>query len=35
MYQVNKFFNKENIIVVPNLSYYPRAGIIPKNVIID
>ncbi len=34
-FQVNKFFNKENTIVVPNLSYYPRAGIIPKNVIID
>ncbi len=33
--QINKFFNKENTIIVPNLSYYPRAGIMPKWTITD
>ena len=27
--------NKENVIIVPNLSYYPRATFLPKNTIVD
>jgi DNA (cytosine-5)-methyltransferase 1 len=30
-----KFFNAENVIVAPNLSYYPRATFLPKNTIVD
>ena len=32
---VSKFMNKENVIIVPNLSYYPRATFLPKNTIVD
>jgi len=32
---VAKFLNKENIVIFPNLSYYPRAGFLPKNSIAD
>lgn len=31
----SKFLNKDGIIIVPNLSYYPRAGFLPKNAIAD
>jgi len=33
--QVGKFLNKNNLLIVPNLSYYPRAGFLPKNSIVD
>lgn len=32
---VSKFLNRNNIVIVPNLSYYPRAGFLPKNSIAD
>lgn len=32
---VSKFLNKSNIVIVPNLSYYPRAGFLPKDSIAD
>jgi DNA (cytosine-5)-methyltransferase 1 len=31
---VSKYLNK-NVVIVPNLSYYPRAGLLPKNSITD
>jgi len=34
-FQISKFFNKDDTIIVPNLSYYPRAWIMPKWVITD
>ena len=34
-FTVSKFMNKENVIIVPNLSYYPRAAFLPKNCITD
>jgi len=30
-----KYFNKENVLIVPNLSYYPRGAFLPKNSIVD
>ncbi|MES2971016.1 MAG: DNA cytosine methyltransferase [Patescibacteria group bacterium] len=30
-----KFHNAKNIVVAPNLSYYPRATFLPKNTIVD
>jgi DNA (cytosine-5)-methyltransferase 1 len=30
-----RYFNKERIIVAPNLSYYPRASFLPPNTIVD
>lgn len=30
-----KFYNQGNIVVAPNLSYYPRATFLPKNTIVD
>lgn len=30
-----KFFNQENVVVAPNLSYYPRATFLPKDTIVD
>lgn len=30
-----KYFNKQNVIVAPNLSYYPRATFLPENTIVD
>lgn len=35
LFVVSKFMNKENVIIVPNLSYYPRATFLPKNCITD
>jgi len=32
---VAKFINKENVIMLPNLTYYPRACFLPKNTITD
>jgi len=32
---VAKFLNRNNIVIVPNLSYYPRAGFLPKDCIAD
>jgi len=32
---VSRFLNRNNIVIVPNLSYYPRAGFLPKNSIAD
>lgn len=30
-----KFHNATNVVVAPNLSYYPRATFLPKNTIVD
>lgn len=30
-----KYFNKKDIIVAPNLSYYPRATFLPPNTVVD
>lgn len=30
-----EYFNNENVIVAPNLSYYPRASLLPRNSIVD
>lgn len=35
LFAVSKFMNKDNVIIVPNLSYYPRAAFLPKNCITD
>jgi len=32
---VAKFINRENVVMVPNLTYYPRASFLPKNTITD
>ncbi|WP_233862596.1 DNA cytosine methyltransferase [Tenacibaculum piscium] len=32
---VSKFHNKNNIVMIPNLTYYPRASFLPKNTITD
>jgi DNA (cytosine-5)-methyltransferase 1 len=32
---VNKFLNNEDIVLVPNLTYYPRACFMPPNCITD
>jgi DNA (cytosine-5)-methyltransferase 1 len=32
---ISKFFNKENSILVPNLTYAPRASFLPDNTIVD
>jgi DNA (cytosine-5)-methyltransferase 1 len=32
---VAKFLNQENVVMVPNLTYYPRASFLPKNTITD
>jgi len=32
---VSKFLNRDKVVIVPNLSYYPRAGFLPKNSIAD
>lgn len=29
------YFNKENVLVAPNLSYYPRVALLPKNSVVD
>ncbi|MBV7441211.1 DNA cytosine methyltransferase [Weeksellaceae bacterium TAE3-ERU29] len=32
---VSKFYNKSNVVMIPNLTYYPRASFLPKNTITD
>jgi DNA (cytosine-5)-methyltransferase 1 len=32
---VSKFLNQNDIVLVPNLTYYPRATFLPKNTITD
>ena len=32
---VAKFLNQDNVVMVPNLTYYPRASFLPKNTIVD
>lgn len=32
---VAKFLNREHVVMVPNLTYYPRASFLPKNTITD
>ncbi len=32
---VAKFLNREDVVMVPNLTYYPRASFLPKNAITD
>ena len=34
-FSVKKFFNNDNLILVPNLTYNPRACFLPKNTITD
>lgn len=34
-FAVSKFLNKQDIIAIPNLTYYPRATFLPKNTIAD
>ena len=34
-FAISKYLNKEKIVCVPNLSYYPRACFLPKNCITD
>ena len=34
-FAVSKFLNKNNIVLVPNLTYNPRATFLPKNAITD
>ncbi len=31
----HRYFNESNVIVAPNLSYYPRATFLPRNSIVD
>ena len=32
---VSKYLNEKNIVLIPNLTYYPRATFLPKNSIVD
>ncbi len=32
---VAKFLNRKNVVMIPNLTYYPRACFLPKNTIAD
>ena len=32
---VSKFLNKKNVVMVPNLTYYPRATFLPSDTIVD
>jgi len=32
---VAKFLNRDNVVMIPNLTYYPRASFLPKNTITD
>lgn len=34
-FSVGRFYNLENVIAVPNLTYYPRATFLPENCIAD
>lgn len=32
---VAKFLNRHDVVMIPNLTYYPRASFLPKNTITD
>ena len=32
---VSKYYNKANVVMVPNLTYYPRAAFLPEDAIVD
>lgn len=32
---VSKFLNRDGVVMIPNLTYYPRASFLPKNTITD
>ena len=32
---ISKFLNKENSVLVPNLTYAPRASFLPENTLVD
>lgn len=32
---VSKYLNREDVVMIPNLTYYPRASFLPKNTITD
>ncbi|WP_425629050.1 DNA cytosine methyltransferase [Cellulophaga lytica] len=32
---VSKYINEEDVVMIPNLTYYPRATFLPKNTIVD
>ena len=32
---ISKFYNKSDVVMIPNLTYYPRASFLPKNTITD
>lgn len=32
---VGKFLNRENVVMVPNLTYYPRASFLPRDTVTD
>lgn len=34
-FAVAKFLNENNVVMIPNLTYYPRASFLPKNTIAD
>ena len=34
-FAVSKFFNESDVVMVPNLTYYPRASFLPQNSITD
>jgi cytosine-specific methyltransferase len=34
-FAVKKYFNKDNLVLIPNLTYAPRACFLPKNSITD
>ena len=34
-YAVARYLNKNKVVMVPNLTYYPRATFLPKNTIVD
>lgn len=34
-FAVGKFLNEDNVVMVPNLTYYPRASFLPDNTIAD
>ncbi|MEC4114958.1 DNA cytosine methyltransferase [Myroides pelagicus] len=34
-FSVSQYLNKDNVVLVPNLTYYPRAAYLPENSIVD
>ena len=32
---VSKYINNDGVVMIPNLTYYPRASFLPKNTIVD